>query len=175
MNSAMLMAKASSLLHHLAKSTDDPGKLLARVNDELCETVSHGMFITIVSGFIDMDGGIIRLSNAGHQPTLYLRDDGVFETIPASALPIGILPAVEFPVTEIPMQGGNLYLFTDGVTESQNESGKQLELEGLMNLIRSNAGQPPAAQLENIVSEIRNPGGSQRDDITMMVIDCRRR
>ena len=33
MNAAMLMAKASSLLHHLAKSVSDPGELLSRVNN----------------------------------------------------------------------------------------------------------------------------------------------
>jgi len=172
MNSALLMAKASSLLHHLAKSMDDPGELLARVNDELCETVSHGMFITIVSGFIDMNNGIIRLSNAGHQPPLYHRNDGVFEEIPASALPIGILPATEFPVTTITMQGGSLYLFTDGVTESFDANGKILDIAGFVNLIQSNAHLPPATRLENIVGTIRNPDVNQRDDITLMVIDC---
>ncbi|SVC45732.1 uncharacterized protein METZ01_LOCUS298586, partial [marine metagenome] len=43
MNAAMLMAKASSLLHHLAKSISDPGELLSRVNDEIRESISHGM------------------------------------------------------------------------------------------------------------------------------------
>jgi sigma-B regulation protein RsbU (phosphoserine phosphatase) len=172
MNSALLMAKASSLLHHLAKSIDDPGEMLSRVNDELCETVSHGMFITIVSGFIDPEKGIIQLSNAGHQPPLYFRNDGTFEEIPASALPIGILPATDFPVTTIEMQGGNLYLFTDGVTESLDANGEPLEMEGLIRLIQANAGQSPVQQLENIATQIRNPDINQRDDITMMVIDC---
>jgi sigma-B regulation protein RsbU (phosphoserine phosphatase) len=172
MNSALLMAKASSLLHHLAKSIDDPGEMLSRVNDELCETVSHGMFITIVSGFIDPEKGIIQLSNAGHQPPLYFRNDGTFEEIPASALPIGILPATDFPVTTIEMQGGSLYLFTDGVTESLDANGEQLNMAGLVRLIQANAGQSPVKQLENIAAEIRNPDINQRDDITMMVIDC---
>ena len=37
MNAAILMAKTSSLLHHLAKDMDDVGEHLARVNDEICE------------------------------------------------------------------------------------------------------------------------------------------
>lgn len=172
MNSALLMAKASSLLHHLAKSMDDPGEILARVNDELCETVSHGMFITIVSGFIDTNKNEIRLSNAGHQPPLYHRDDGTFEEIPASALPIGILPATDFPVTTIPMQGGSLYLYTDGVTESLGVNGLPLDTIGFIGLIRSNTHLQSAKRLENIVAEIRNPNVNQRDDITLMVIDC---
>jgi phosphoserine phosphatase RsbU/P len=173
MNSALLMAKASSLLHHLAKTIDDPGEILVRVNDELCETVTHGMFITIVSGFIDMDKGEILLSNAGHQPPLYHHPDGSFEEIPANAPPLGILPATDFPVTTLKMKGGSLYLFTDGVTESIDENNQQLDIDGLIELIKSYPRLAAAKRLENIIAEIRKPNVNQRDDITLMVIDCK--
>lgn len=173
MNSALLMAKASSLLHHLAKFMNDPGELLSRVNDELCETVTHGMFITIVSGFIDMPKGIIELSNAGHQPPLYHHHDGSFEEIPALAPPLGILPDTDFPVSRINMQGGSLYLFTDGVTESMDENNHTLDITGLIGLIQSNPRLTAAKRLENIIAEIRKPNLDQRDDITIMVIDCK--
>ena len=172
MNSALLMAKASSLLHHLAKTIDDAGLLLERVNDELCETVTHGMFITIVSGFVDPEKNEIHLANAGHQPPLYHHENGTFEEIPASAPPLGILPDSEFPVTTIDMRGGCLYLFTDGVTESLDENNKQLNLEGLKRLIESNGRLDTSSRLENIIAGIRNPELEQRDDITLMIIDC---
>ena len=173
MNSALLMAKASSLLHHLAKTMHDPGEMLVRVNDELCETVTHGMFVTIVSGFIDLERGEILLSNAGHQPPLYHHPDGSFEQIPANAPPLGILPATDFPVTTIKMKGGCLYLFTDGVTESIDENNRQLDISGLIKLIESYPRLAAAKRLENIIAEIRKPNVSQRDDITLMVIDCK--
>jgi len=172
MNAALLMAKASSLLHHLAKSIDDAGEILARVNDELCETVSHGMFITIVNGFVDPSRGEITLANAGHQPPLYHYPDGRFEEIPALAPPIGILPEIEFPQTTLAMNGGSLYLFTDGVTEAQDNDLQQLETEGLIRLIEANLQHRVRDRLENIIAGIRRPGIEQRDDITLMVIDC---
>ena len=172
LNSALLMTKASSLLRHLAKTVIDPGELLARVNDELCETVSRGMFITIVSGFIDVDKAIITLANAGHQPVLYHHHDGSFEEIHAEAPPLCIQTSMSFPVTTLPMQGGSLYLFTDGVTESLNEHERPLEIAGLVQLIRSHPQLGAAERLENIVSRIRRPGVNQRDDITILVIDC---
>lgn len=173
MNSALLMAKVSSLLHHLAKTMEDPGEMLARVNDELCETVTHGMFVTIVSGFIDLEKGEILLSNAGHQPPLYHHPDGSFEQIPANAPPLGILPATDFPVTTMKMKGGCLYLFTDGVTESIDENNRQLDISGLIKLIESYPRLAAAKRLENIIAEIRKPNVNQRDDITLMVIDCK--
>lgn len=172
MNSALLMAKVSSLLHHLAKTIDDPGELLERVNNEICETVSHGMFVTIVSGFIDTDNCIIRWSNAGHQPPLFHHSDGKFEEFHADAPPIGIMAGTDFPVTEIPLAAGTMYLFTDGVTEALDENNKPLDVEGLTRLITENSSLTASRRLRDIIAEIRKPDLPQRDDITMMVIQC---
>jgi len=172
MNAAMLMAKASSLLHHLAKSIDDPGELLSRVNDEICETVSHGMFVTIVSGFIDADNGTIQFSNAGHQPPLFHHKSGEFEELETSALPLGILAETEFPVSTIRLDGGALYIFTDGVTESMDKDQKLLDVTGLVKLIEETCKVSASKRLQDIVAKIRHPDVKQRDDITLMVIEC---
>jgi phosphoserine phosphatase RsbU/P len=172
MNAAMLMAKASSLLHHLAKNIDDPGELLARVNDEICETVSHGMFVTIVSGFIDTSNCTIQFSNAGHQPPLFHHNSGEFEELEASAPPLGIIAGTEFPVSTIHLEGGSVYLFTDGVTESMDEDQKLLDVDGLIRLIKDNSRLTASKRLEDIVAKIIHPSVDQRDDITLMVIEC---
>ena len=173
MNAAMLMAKASSLLHHLAKKIDQPGELLARVNDEMCETVSHGMFVTIVSGFIDKDRGIIQFSNAGHQPPLHHDRNGNFREFPADSPPLGVIPGIEFPETTIGLAGCSLYIFTDGVTEALDRSSNQLDVKGLIELIKSNSKVTSRNRLVDIVAEIRKFNSHQHDDITMMLIDDR--
>ncbi len=172
MNAAMLMAKASSLLHHLAKKIDDPGELLARVNDEICETVSHGMFVTIVSGFIDTNTCTIRFANAGHQPPLFHHRSGEFQEIEAESPPLGILPGTQFPVATIQLDGGSIYIFTDGVTESLDEQQKLLDVGGLIKLIEENSKVTASKRLEDIVARISHPSVAQRDDITLMVIEC---
>ena len=172
MNAAMLMAKASSLLHHLAKSISDPGELLGRVNNEICESISHGMFVTIVSGFLDAENDKISFSNAGHQPPLFHNSKGEFVEIKESAPPIGIIPGTEFPVETIHLDGGAVYLFTDGVTESYDENKKFLEVSGLIKLIEINSKLPIPNRLDRIVSKIRNSDTDQHDDITLMIIEC---
>jgi sigma-B regulation protein RsbU (phosphoserine phosphatase) len=174
MNSALLMAKVSSLLHHLAKQIDDPGELLARVNDEVCETVSHGMFVTIVSGFVDVKSRAVRFSNAGHQPPLLYRE-GRFEEIPAAAPPLGIMSGVSFPVSTVALGDGSLYLFTDGVTESLDAARLPLDVDGLKRIIEHCAAVTSSRRLDDIITEIRKPGLGQRDDITLMLIECRPR
>jgi sigma-B regulation protein RsbU (phosphoserine phosphatase) len=172
MNAAMLMAKASSLLHHLAKSISDPAELLSRVNDEICESISHGMFVTIVSGFLDTTNATISFSNAGHQPPLFHNRMGEFEEIKASAPPVGIVPGTEFPVETIHLDGGSVYLFTDGITESYDENKKFLEVDGLIKLIEINSKLSLSDRLERIVSKIRHSSTDQHDDITLMIIEC---
>jgi sigma-B regulation protein RsbU (phosphoserine phosphatase) len=174
MNAAIVMAKCSSLLHHLAKFIDDPGKLLAHVNDEICESVSHGMFVTLVTGFVNPKNGEVRLANAGHQPPLYHGRDGRFREYPAEAPPVGILPGAEFPVTTINLGGGSLYIFTDGVTEAVMADNKHLEVQGLIELVKRNDSFVASQRLENIISVLRRPDASLHDDITMLVIDGER-
>ncbi len=172
MNAALLMAKTTSLLRYAAKRISDAGEHLARVNDEICETVSHGMFITIVSGFIDMEKRIIEFANAGHQPPLY-HHDGKFEELDATAPPLGIISGAEFPVSTLPLDGGSLYLFTDGVTEAEGANNQQLEVTGLIKLIEASQQVRGPERLAGIVEKIYKPGVSQHDDITIMLIESR--
>ena len=59
------------------------------------------MFVTMVGGYLDPETGIVRIANAGHEPPLLRRADGIYETFPADAQPLGIIafPGMEFPVT----------------------------------------------------------------------------
>jgi len=171
MNAALLMAKVSSLLHHLAREISDPGELLARVNTEVCESISHGMFVTIVAGFLDPAKRMIELANAGHQPPLLHHVDGSFEEIAATAPPLGVVAACAFPVTTLKLDDSSLYIFTDGVTESLDESNSPLGVDGFIKLVRDAEFGPATRRLQGIVRELRKPVVSQRDDITLMVIE----
>ncbi|MEQ9447897.1 MAG: SpoIIE family protein phosphatase, partial [Rhodospirillaceae bacterium] len=141
MNAALLMAKTSSLFRCLAKSAEHPGQLLNAINSELCETNSRGMFVTMVGGLFDPKSGRISLTNAGHEPPLHfdLRTER-FTAIAADGPPLGIAPGIAgpegFPVTEWELDGGMLYIFTDGLTEATTFGGGMLGIDGVRALIR---------------------------------------
>lgn len=172
-NAAIMAAKTSSLLHHMARTIDDPGELLAQVNREICESASRGMFVTLVAGFMDQGSGEIRFVNAGHQPPLYHGEGGEFTEFPALASPVGIIPDAEFPVTAIELNGGSLYIFSDGVTEAVDGQGRQLEVKGLIELVKQNDGLIARERLDRILATIRKTDASYHDDITMLVIGGR--
>jgi phosphoserine phosphatase RsbU/P len=171
MNAALLMAKTSGLFHCLGKALHDPGKLLAYINNEICETAIRGMFITLIAGLYDPRSGRIRLANAGHLPALYRSRNGQFRDFPAQAPPLGILPDARFPENELLLDGGSLYLFSDGLTEAVQADRSRLELAGLMQLISQHTNLLPAARLAALVSDARQATPVLHDDITALLIE----
>lgn len=172
MNAALLMAKTTSLLRCLAKQAGNPGELLARVNDELCETASMGMFVTIIAGYVDLETCGLELANGGHQPALIRRPDGTFETYGAQAPPLGVIAGTEFPVASASLAGSSMYLFTDGLSESVGRDGAQLDTSGLMQMIESARPRNGSASLNDIVALWQDSGFRTHDDITLMLVDC---
>ncbi len=174
MNAALMMAKTASLLRCLGKSINEPGRLLALVNDEICETATRGMFVTLVHGVYDPESGYVRLANAGHEPPLYVAADGTISTIEADAPPLGISPRLAgddgFPEREFNLAGGALYIFTDGVTEGYLADGQEFGIDRLRALI-GDARAAPQAVLAQVAERLAGTGQVLRDDLTMLVID----
>jgi sigma-B regulation protein RsbU (phosphoserine phosphatase) len=176
MNAALLMAKTASLFRCLAKSAEDPGQLLMAINNELCETNSHGMFVTMVAGYFDPARGTARLANAGHEPPmLFDWSRQTFLPIPAEAPPLGIAPDIVghdgFPAREINLAGGTLYVFTDGLTEATTFGGGMLGIDGARALIREHAEESPDLRLRSITGAVRVPGKALRDDLTLLIVE----
>ncbi len=170
MNAAMLMAKTISLFRCLGKTMPDMAQLLTRLNDEIVETASHGMFVTMVAGVLDPSSGEVRFANAGHQPPLYRDIDGAYREIEAECPPLGILPEVCYVEQTLQLDAGRLFVFTDGVTEGRTADGEMLGLPGLLALLDENAGEPAAIQLSRVASLLNRPGTRLFDDLTMLAV-----
>ena len=176
MNAALLMAKAASLFRCLGKTIHQPGRLLAQINAEIVETATLGMFITMVVGIYDPRTGIARFSNAGHEPLQLYAPDGTFTEFQAEMPPVGVIvgePDQPFPEIAVPLAGGALYAFTDGVTEGYLESGKELGLAGLKDSLARNASEFVSRRLAIVADALTKSQASLRDDVTLLAVDDR--
>lgn len=178
MNAAIMMTKATSLFRCLSKTMASPGRLLAAVNAELCETGSHGMFVTMVAGFYDVHSRRVRMANAGHEPPLFYPARGASPlAVPAQAPPLGIAYDIVgpdgYPEHEVRLDDGALYVFTDGLTEAYvaAEGDAVLGPEGVRQLIDQVASLPPPDRLEAMLARVRLPDRSLRDDVTILVVE----
>ena len=151
----------------LAKSISSPGELLRLLNAEICETATRGMFVTMAAGLYDPKTGLTCIANAGHEPAV-CHTDGQFEIFEAGAPPLGILPDGDFPEVEVHLRGGSLYLFSDGLTEAETESGDQLGREGFERLVSKHAGVALAERVAAIMDSVSLL--ELRDDLTLLAV-----
>jgi sigma-B regulation protein RsbU (phosphoserine phosphatase) len=168
MNAALMATKTASLYRYLARSVEGPGRLLQTLNDELVATTTRGMFVTMVAGVLDRGRGVVCLASAGHEPPLLYDARGQFAAIPAQAPPLAILPDHFFPESELRVDGGTLYVFSDGLTEASCESGEWLGSEGMKRLISRFAGKPLEERVRSIIADVRRL--ELRDDLTLIAV-----
>jgi sigma-B regulation protein RsbU (phosphoserine phosphatase) len=175
MDAALLMSKTASLFRCVGKTLHEPGTLMETINRELCETAIHGMFVTMVCGILDTATGSVRLANAGHEPPLLHRADGSYIQLPASAPPLGIMPLDigqdGIREEQFTLDGGTLYIFTDGVTEGRLASGERLDVQGIKAIITRHAGDPAATRIQSVVSTLGESGEQRHDDITILAVE----
>jgi sigma-B regulation protein RsbU (phosphoserine phosphatase) len=174
MNAALLMAKTSSLLHCLGKTLTDPAELMVRVNREICESATRGMFVTLIVGVYDPSRGTLCFANAGHQPPLHCDCQGRYREIQGAAPPLGVLPNLFYENVEMNLGEGTLYLYTDGLTEATGSDGAQIRVSGLTALIERWRSLPLQERVERIVASATAGAFRSRDDVTMVVIEGQR-
>ena len=169
--SSLLMSKASSLYSCLSKTNFSAAELLIQLNNEICETISRGMFVTMLIGIYDSNKKELLLSSAGHEPPIIFSKDGTFSNYNESGPPLGIMPKTKYTEHTIPFDNSSMYIFTDGITEIKNPKGEMLGSEGFQNYIQKYKDKPNNERLKIIIDDILNTGHIQKDDLTIVVID----
>ncbi len=169
-NAAILMAKTCSLFRCLGKHIHDPRRLLAMINTEVCETSTRGMFVTMVAGIYDPSSGQVQMVNAGHLPALLVHGEARVNAFDSQSLPLGIDPQAAFEAVDFRLEGGSLYMFSDGLTEALVDD-RQLGLGGLINLFVETSDCGPQKRIESVISRFRAGSVTPQDDLTLLLID----
>ena len=169
--SSLLMSKASSLYRCLSKTIFSASSLLKILNDEICETTSRGMFVTMIVGVYDKNKNELLLANAGHEPPLIFSKDGNFKTIDEAGPPLGIAPNFKFSEQIISFKESSMYIFTDGITEMKNNNGEMLGQEGFQDYIKKYQTTPNNKRLQKMIEDLISSGRIQKDDLTIVTVD----
>ncbi|HEC12705.1 MAG TPA: GAF domain-containing protein [Acidiferrobacteraceae bacterium] len=172
MNAALLMAKTSSLFHCLGKSLTSPGQLLGILNNEIHEKTTRGMFVTMVGGVFDPEDQSLCFANAGHQPPLLVDQQGQFREIEVQAPPLGIVAHTVFPETHLVLDGGSLYIYSDGLTEACSAEGQQLGVAGIKTMIKDVSHLPAAERIKDLTRQAMDGAERLHDDMSLMVIEA---
>lgn len=178
---ALFMVVAKTLLKDSMTLGLGLKDVFERVNEGLCKNNQAGMFVTAFAACVNLEDGSVRFVNAGHNPPLlfsgqdtakgrWMKDKGGFV--------LAALEGTRYEEGKFDMEPGDLlFLYTDGVTEAQNEENRLYGDEALVKFLESiNA---PALEAEEAVymtgAQITRFQGraEQADDMTMLAFAYR--
>jgi sigma-B regulation protein RsbU (phosphoserine phosphatase) len=168
---SMLMAHLQATFRTLVASNLPLEQMLERASRVFCESTLPTHYATLVCGSVGKNGKV-QICNAGHLPPLLVRN-GEVQNIEATGLPLGMFSTEQFSVTDFQMTAGDtLFLYTDGVSEARDESGKEYGLERLRTLLSGTGGTSPKGIISNCLVELDGfkRSGIPADDLTLMAI-----
>jgi sigma-B regulation protein RsbU (phosphoserine phosphatase) len=148
-------------------------KLVSDLNRVLIELSSPNMFVTFAAIRLDGDGeGEACL--AGHLPILHYRPETArVSRLPNESVPLGILADAVFRTTTVSCRRGDLFaILTDGLTEVEDQSGRELGVEGVEKLMPE-VGDRSLAEIHDAVMRAVARHGPQRDDQTLLLVRVR--
>lgn len=155
MCASLLASNLQASLRALIGVIDDPGQLLATVNDALFETTAPERFATLFLGILAPDGRSLRYASAGHNPPLIAHADGTETWLASAGTPLGMVPGMQYPVGDIDLASGDLLvIYTDGVVEAADAGGEEFGEEGLSASVRRDPDQRPAAVITRLLADI---------------------
>jgi sigma-B regulation protein RsbU (phosphoserine phosphatase) len=172
-SAALFMALSRTLLHVSGMTGTDPTDAVRQANRWIYEDGRSSMFVTVFYGVLDPDGKRFSYVNAGHNPPLLVREDGVQELSESRGIALGVVPEVAIAATTLNLRHGDLLvLYTDGVTEAFNDMNEAFGEERLRTFLQLNRAKPARAILDCLLAEIRAYTGTapQSDDITLVIV-----
>lgn len=170
---ALLMAGFRACLRIESRNNFAVRTILAKVNDYLYETNPPGNYVTAVYGVLDRRHHVFSYSNAGHNWPMLLRADGSCEYLEAGGLLLGVYRDVEYNETRVQLRPGDVLVFyTDGVTESRDQSEREFGVERLRSLVLSYRELPAKDIVDRVSEEVRHYQSATvpQDDLTLSVI-----
>lgn len=168
------MMTAKTLIKSLAEAGHPVNHIFNIANKKLCESNDAGMLVTAWLGILDINTGVVEFVNAGHNPPMLMRSDGKFEFLRSKpGFALAGLENMNYQKNEIRLKKGDkLFLYTDGVTESENSSGEFYGEKRMKNMLNTLTHEDVTTICNKLKEDVDRFVGdnAQSDDITMVAL-----
>ncbi len=169
---ALFMMRAKTAIRSVAESGRTASETLYRANNMLCEGNDAEMFVTVWLGIVDLETGVMKCANAGHEYPVLRRAGGDYEVYKdRHGLVLAAMEQLRYREYELKLNPGDqLFVYTDGIPEAIDEQTEQYGTERLtaeLNRVKDES-------LEVILPAVRKDiadfvgKAEQFDDITML-------
>jgi sigma-B regulation protein RsbU (phosphoserine phosphatase) len=167
--SSMVLGALSMEFH----SGTQPQEVLNRVNRLLCEKSLPFQFVTLFLFLLDPHGAG-QFIGAGHNPAYLFRSaTGRIEEIASNSYILGMFVFASYESCAFRLDKGDiLVVYSDGLTDAQNQHEEMFGKKRLLQLIGQEAPSGSDALEQKLLIEIAEftQGTPQTDDITFVVV-----
>jgi serine phosphatase RsbU (regulator of sigma subunit) len=170
---SLLMPSLAVVLRLRARELSGPAAIIKDLDGVLKQITGPATFVTMFYARVNPSLRTLQYANGGHNPPLLLCPrTGETQMLDTSGPIVGILPDAQFTDTVVTLEPGDiLTLFTDGVTEQENENEDQFSLDRLKDLILSKEKDSAASLVSDVTEAVSTFAGTkeQEDDLTVVV------
>lgn len=177
---SMTMAVAVNLFRSVAKEGFTPTQIATRINSTLSADNYNSIFVTMFIAEIDLETGRMDFCNAGHNPPVIVNNqlkpgnpNRAYYIDMESNAPVGLWPELKYIGESIDnIKDHTLLIYTDGLTEAENEEGEQHGEERLLKLMSKDEFVNAESTVNKILGDVATHVGSadQSDDLTILCL-----
>jgi sigma-B regulation protein RsbU (phosphoserine phosphatase) len=136
---AILVSAFHAALQLLFDEERDLGAIATELNRHIHRWSAENKFITLVLATIDRSTRTVRYVNAGHNPVFVVSPQST-EALSSHGLPIGMMSDSRYAVqTRSIPPSGVLVIYSDGITEAENEAGEEFGMDRLQGVLQANS------------------------------------
>ena len=174
MSAALIMVKAMTLIQDYIKQYKELSQAVYYANNNLCEDNVENFFVTCWIGKINLKTKELSFINAGHNHPLIKLNGNDFEYIDIKpGLVLAAMEEMPYEIHTIQLTKGDaIFLYTDGVTDANDNYNEFYGKERLKNILNKHKNDDLSDiinSVENDIDEFCNQE-EQFDDTTMFVI-----
>jgi len=171
---ALLMPSLAVALRLRARELSGPAEIIKDLDGVLKQVTNTATFVTMFYGRFDQASRTLQYASGGHNPPILMRPKtGEALMLEESGPVLGILDGTEFSNTVVALEAGDvLTLFTDGVTEQENEATEEFEVDRLKAVIKKSEADSAAGIVARVSEAVSDFAGTmeQADDLTVVVV-----
>lgn len=131
-------------------------------------------YFTMLYAVLNVRTGKLQYSCAGHPPPFHLQTDGTILPLKKGGPLIGLGGALPFEQETIQLSTGDrIIMYTDGITEYENEQGQMYGEERFISTLQKEMTQPLEDMMELVYQDMMASGDSRppNDDVTFVGIE----
>ncbi|HEY0172792.1 MAG TPA: SpoIIE family protein phosphatase, partial [Pyrinomonadaceae bacterium] len=165
-------AQASELSRGVTGAGGAVSKMAESINGQLCRATDANRFATLFLALYDDRTRSLRYTNAGHNAPLLVRAEGPVERLWAGGTVLGAFDLAPFEEGVAGLSDGDvLVVYSDGITEAQNDAGEEYGEERLAALATERRREAVENIRRGIFDDIdRWSGAAERGDDQTLVI-----